>query len=137
MAATRNKRRRVVFVSPAGAPSTTELDAVVLGVIARVADKWTMCVLEVLAQNGVQRFTRIGHLVGGISQRRLTKTLRQMEHDGFLTRTIHAEVPPRVNYQLTELGTTLCAAFCGVWEWAEKHRAEIKVPGAPAARSRP
>lgn len=118
--------RAVVFESPTGKPSTPEIDAVVIEVIGRVADKWTMCVLEVLSQHGVLRFTRVGELVGGISQRMLTKTLRQMEEDGFVTRTVYPEVPPRVEYQLTELGHSLCAAFCGVWLWAEKHYAQLQ-----------
>jgi DNA-binding HxlR family transcriptional regulator len=118
--------RAVVFESPTGKPSTPEIDTVVMEVIGRVADKWTMCVLEVLSQHGVLRFTRVGELVGGISQRMLTKTLRQMEEDGFVTRTVYPEVPPRVEYQLTELGQSLCAAFCGVWLWAEKHYAQLQ-----------
>jgi DNA-binding HxlR family transcriptional regulator len=118
--------RAVVFESPAGQPSTPEIDTVVMEVIGRVADKWTMCVLEVLSQHGVLRFTRVGELVGGISQRMLTKTLRQMEEDGFVTRTVYPEVPPRVEYSLTELGHSLCAAFCGVWLWAEKHYAQLQ-----------
>jgi DNA-binding HxlR family transcriptional regulator len=117
--------RKVVFVSPEGTRSTAEIDAIVLGVIARVTDKWTLCVLEVLEQNGKLRFTRIAQLVGGVSQRMLTKTLRQMEHDGLVTRTVHPEVPPRVEYELTELGTSLSGAFCSVWTWAEKHQAEF------------
>jgi DNA-binding HxlR family transcriptional regulator len=117
--------RKVVFVTPDGTRSTTEIDNVVLSVIGRVADKWTMCVLEVLEQNGTLRFTRIAHLVGGISQRMLTKTLRQMEQDGFVTRKVHAEVPPKVEYKLTELGRSLCEAFCSLWTWAEKHSAEF------------
>jgi DNA-binding HxlR family transcriptional regulator len=114
--------RSVTFRSPSGEASSPELDELVLDVIGKVADKWTMCVLEVLSQHGVLRFTRVGELVGNISQRMLTKTLRQMEQDGFVTRTVHAEVPPRVEYALTELGHSLCAAFCGVWLWAEAHR---------------
>jgi len=118
--------RAVVFQSPTGERSTPELDELVMDVIGRIADKWTMCVLEVLAQNGVLRFTRIGELVGAISQRMLTKTLRQLEEDGFVTRTVYPEVPPRVEYQLTELGHSLCAAFCGVWLWAEKHYPQLQ-----------
>jgi DNA-binding HxlR family transcriptional regulator len=122
--------RRVTF-KPAkgdtsGRESRPELDALVLDVLGRVADKWTMCVLEVLEQNGVLRFTRVGELVGSISQRMLTKTLRQMEADGLVLRTVHPEVPPRVEYELTELGSSLCAAFCGVWEWAEKHEPQLR-----------
>ena len=122
----RSAERAVVFESPTGERSTPEIDELVMDVIGRIADKWTMCVLEVLAQNGVLRFTRIGELVGAISQRMLTKTLRQLEEDGFVTRTVYPEVPPRVEYQLTELGHSLCAAFCGVWLWAEKHYAQLQ-----------
>jgi DNA-binding HxlR family transcriptional regulator len=115
----------VTFVSPNGKSSSPDVDRVVFSVISRVADKWTMLVLETLAQHGVLRFTRIGELVGAISQKMLTKTLRQMEQDGFVTRTAYPEVPPRVEYALTELGLSLGAAFCGVWEWAEEHHAEL------------
>lgn len=122
--------RRVKFAPPRGDVHARtpglELDRLVLDVLDRVADKWTMCVLEVLEQNGVLRFTRIGELVGTISQRMLTKTLRQMESDGLVLRTVHPEVPPRVEYRLTELGTSLCAAFCGLWQWAEAHEAELR-----------
>ena len=71
------------------------LDALVTEIIGRVADKWTMLILEVLAEHGESRFTRIGELVGGISQKMLTQTLRQMERDGLLIRTVHPVVPPR------------------------------------------
>ncbi len=86
--------------------------------IGRVADKWTMLILEVLAEHGRLRFTRLGALVGGISQKMLTQTVRQMERDGLLTRTVYAVVPPKVEYELTPLGLSLGAAFCGVWIWA-------------------
>jgi DNA-binding HxlR family transcriptional regulator len=118
--------RKVVFVKPDGIRSTPEIDDIVLHVIGRVADKWTMCVLEVLEQNGTLRFTRIAQLVGGVSQRMLTKTLRTMEKDGFVTRTVFAQVPPRVEYTLTDLGSSLCGAFCGVWTWAEKNSDKFK-----------
>lgn len=127
--------RKVVFISPEGAPSTPEIDDVVLRVIGRIADKWTMSVLEVLEQHGTLRFTRVGQLVGGVSQRMLTKTLRQMESDGLVTRKVYPEVPPRVEYRLTKLGSGLCAAFCSVWTWAEKHSAEFKAVGQRSARS--
>ncbi len=107
------------------AETNPELEALVREIIERVADKWTMLVLEVLAEHGVVRFTRLGELVGGVSQKMLTKTVRQMESDGLVTRTVHPVIPPRVEYQLTELGHSLGAAFCGVWMWAEEHRDEI------------
>ena len=106
--------------------TSPELEALVREIIERVADKWTMLVLEVLAEHGVVRFTQLGKLVGGVSQKMLTKTVRQMESDGLVTRTVYPVVPPRVEYQLTELGHSLGAAFCGVWLWAEEHREEIE-----------
>ena len=108
-------------------PSETnpEIDRLVMEIIGRVADKWTMLVLEVLGEHGELRFTRLAELVEGISQKMLTKTLRQMERDGLLGRTVHPVVPPRVEYRLTGLGESLGAAFCGVWMWAEKHHDEV------------
>lgn len=94
-------------------------------IIGHVADRWTMLVLEVLEEHGRQRFTRLGELVGGVSQKMLTKTLRQMEFDGLLTRTVYPVIPPRVEYELTELGQKLVAAFCGVWTWAEEHYEKV------------
>jgi DNA-binding HxlR family transcriptional regulator len=125
VARARKPQIRRVFTSPKGKASTPELDALVQEMIARVADRWTMLVLEVLAEHGVLRFTKLGELVGNVSQRMLTKTLRQMEDDGFVTRTVHPVVPPKVEYALTPLGLSLGAAFCGVWEWAEKHHGEV------------
>jgi DNA-binding HxlR family transcriptional regulator len=91
-----------------------------------VADKWTMILLEVLAEYGELRFTRLGELASGISQKMLTQTLRQMERDGLVVRTIHPVIPPKVEYRLTELGLSLGAAFCGVWIWAEENLARIE-----------
>ena len=103
-----------------------KLEALVREIIERVADKWTMLVLEVLEEHGVVRFTRLGTLVGGVSQKMLTKTVRQMERDGLVTRTVHPVIPPRVEYELTELGRSLGEACCGVWIWAEAHGEEIE-----------
>ena len=107
---------------PASDPA---VDTLVAEVIGRVADKWTMLILEVLAEEGVVRFTRIGKLVPGISQKMLTQTLRQMERDGLLVRTVHPVIPPRVDYRLTDLGISLGSAFCGVWQWAEANLVRI------------
>jgi DNA-binding HxlR family transcriptional regulator len=103
-----------------------KLEALVREIIERVADKWTMLVLEVLEEHGVVRFTRLGELVGGVSQKMLTKTVRQMERDGLVTRTVHPVIPPRVEYELTALGHSLGEAFCGVWIWAAQHGGEIE-----------
>lgn len=104
-----------------GLPADPRVEALVNEVIGRVADKWTMLILEVLAEHGEQRFGRVGELVGGISQKMLTQTLRQMERDGLVIRTVHPVIPPKVEYRLTDLGVTLAEAFCGVWTWAEKN----------------
>jgi DNA-binding HxlR family transcriptional regulator len=78
-----------------------------------------------LATYGRLRFTRLGELIGGVSQKMLTKTLRQMEADGLVVRTVFPVIPPRVEYELTNLGLSLGSAFCGVWIWAEHHREAI------------
>ncbi|MDR6954711.1 DNA-binding HxlR family transcriptional regulator [Ancylobacter sp. 3268] len=115
-------------------PWPTEVDprveALVNEVIGRVADKWTMIVLEVLTEHGELRFTRIGEFAGGISQKMLTQTLRQMERDGLLVRTVHPVIPPRVEYRLTDLGLSLAEAFCGVWLWAEANIGRIEAARA-------
>lgn len=89
--------------------------------IGRIADKWTMLILEVLTEQGKLRFTRLSERIEGISQKMLTQTLRQMERDGLLLRTVHPVVPPKVEYELTTLGLTLGASFCGVWVWAAQN----------------
>jgi len=111
--------------------SDPRVDELVNDVIGQVADKWTMLILEVLADHGELRFTQVGRHVPGISQKMLTQTLRQMERDGLVQRTVHPVIPPRVEYKLTELGYSLGEAFCGVWTWAEDNLARIE-----AARAR-
>lgn len=111
---------------PDGTSADPQLEALVTELIGRVADKWTMIVLEVLGENGELRFTELARLIPGISQKMLTQTLRQMERDGFVHRTIHPVIPPRVEYRLTDLGRGLGEAFCGVWIWAEANLARIQ-----------
>lgn len=111
---------------PQGQPIDPRVEALVNDLIGRVADKWTMIVLEVLAAQGEMRFTALGHQVAGISQKMLTQTLRAMERDGLVTRTVHPVIPPRVDYRLTDLGLSLGEAFCGVWSWAEQNLARIE-----------
>jgi DNA-binding HxlR family transcriptional regulator len=106
-------RRRIAQTPPEDIDP--RIENLVNELIGRVADKWTMLILDILAEKGELRFTRLGEFVGGISQKMLTQTLRQMERDGLVTRTVHPVVPPRVEYKLTELGMSLGAAFCGVF----------------------
>jgi len=126
-----------VWFPPLHAPEDTdpELDALATRIIARVADKWTMEVLEALEAGGTLRFTELGRKVEGISQKMLTKTLRQMEEDGLVARKVHPVIPPHVDYRLTDLGRSLSAAFCLVWIWAEKNHAHVaRARAAFAAR---
>lgn len=125
-AATAARKRPLAFVSPDGTQSSPEIDRLVLAVIGRVADKWTLRVLEALAQGGVLRFSQVAQAVGDISQKMLTKTLRKLEEDGFVTRTVYPEVPPRVEYALTQLGGSLCEALCPLWQWAETHYDQLR-----------
>jgi len=112
--------------APVAAAVDPAIEALVKDVIGKVADKWTMLVLEALQEHGTLRFTQLGRVVGGISQKMLTQTVRQMEADGLVRRTVHPVIPPRVDYALTPLGDSLSEAFCGVWVWAETHYDEIQ-----------
>jgi DNA-binding HxlR family transcriptional regulator len=103
-------------------PKTEELVREMLG---RIADKWTLLVIDVLAE-GEMRFSRLREQVGGVSQKMLTKTLRQLERDGLVTRHVYAVVPPRVDYKLTPLGDSLGQAVCGIWIWAEAHLRDVE-----------
>ncbi|MBS1030416.1 helix-turn-helix transcriptional regulator [Gluconobacter cerinus] len=124
--------RRAKRLAEATPPTECDVrvERLVTELIGRVADKWTMIILEVLEEHKELRFTQLARKVEGISQKMLTQTLRQMERDGMVTRTIHPVIPPRVDYRLTPLGLSLGAAFCGVWIWAEKNLSEVE-----AARS--
>ena len=95
-------------------------------ILERIADKWTLLVIEALDGEGEMRFSGLQRRVGQISHKMLTKTLRQLERDGLVTRRVHAEVPPRVDYKLTELGESLCESLCGVWTWVGQHMPEVE-----------
>ena len=94
-------------------------EALAREILERVADKWTLLVLNALEEGGEMRFTRLRDRVGGVSQKMLTKTLRQLERDGLVTRRVYPEVPPRVEYRLTERGHALNEATCAMWLWVE------------------
>ena len=117
---------RSVITDPPPDEIDSRVEALVTQLIGRVADKWTMLVLEELAQGQELRFSELARRVDGISQKMLTQTLRQMERDGLIVRTIHPVIPPKVEYRLTHLGLSLGEAFCGVWVWAERNLAEIE-----------
>ncbi|MFI1203225.1 helix-turn-helix transcriptional regulator (plasmid) [Streptomyces sp. BHT-5-2] len=93
-------------------------------ILDRVADKWSLLVIALLDRR-VLRFTELRREVDGISQRMLTVTLRQLERDGLVRRTVHPVVPPRVDYELTPLGATLHDTIQSLVTWTEEHQDEI------------
>jgi DNA-binding HxlR family transcriptional regulator len=94
-------------------------------VLARVGDKWTVLVVSTLG-DGPKRFNELRKALGSISQRMLTLTLRGLERDGLVTRTVFPTVPPRVDYELTRLGRSLLEPVSELGLWARKHRAAIQ-----------
>ena len=86
-------------------------------VLSRVGDKWTVLVVELLS-DGPMRFNELRRLIGNISQKMLTTTLRGLERDGLVSRTVTPSIPPRVDYELTELGRSLRKPVCALAEWA-------------------
>ncbi|WP_305082820.1 winged helix-turn-helix transcriptional regulator [Nocardia australiensis] len=93
-------------------------------ILALIGDKWSILVIGQLRDRTL-RFGELHRAVTGISQRMLTLTLRQLERDGLLSRTAHPAVPPRVDYALTSLGTTLLDSVAALADWANAHRHEI------------
>ncbi len=102
----------------------SESCAGVRGVLARVGDKWTVLVV-VLLRGRPHRFNELKRAVGGVSQRMLTLTLRGLERDGMVVRTVGAGAPPRVDYALTPLGRSLAEPVVALAEWANGHLADI------------
>jgi DNA-binding HxlR family transcriptional regulator len=94
-------------------------------VLGRVGDKWTVLVVSTLG-NGPMRFNELRRALGSISQRMLTLTLRALERDGLVTRTVFPIVPPRVDYELTKLGRSLLEPVNALALWARKNRAGIQ-----------
>ena len=94
-------------------------------VLNRIGDKWSVMVVGMLGRMGTLRFNELKRMINGVSQRMLTLTLRNLERDGLVTRTIYPEVPPRVEYSLTELGKTLQGPISGLWDWSAEHHGAI------------
>lgn len=95
-------------------------------VLNRIGDKWSAMVVGILSRTGTMRFNELKRAINGVSQRMLTLTLRNLERDGLVTRTIYPEIPPRVEYSLTELGRTLTKPINALWDWsAENHGAIV------------
>ena len=105
-------------------------------VLQRVGDKWSMYVIDLLGQ-GTMRFSELHRSVDGITARMLTVTLRGLERDGIVTRTIHPVIPPRVEYELTPMGLTLLDAIGQLVTWADSHLPEISAAQAAYDARRP
>ena len=100
-----------------------------------IADKWTLVVLDELSDRTL-RFSALQRAVGGISQKVLTQTLRDMERNGFVRREVHPEVPPRVEYTLTPMGLQLGEAICGLWKWTGANHGRVVAARAAFDASR-
>lgn len=94
-------------------------------ILNRIGDKWSVMVVAQLGNNTTMRFSELRRAVDGISQRMLTLTLRNLERDGLVNRTIYAQVPPRVEYELTGLGQTLLEPIYALWDWAGTHGEDV------------
>jgi DNA-binding HxlR family transcriptional regulator len=103
---------------PCFSPAVETLTKELLG---QIADKWTMIVLEELITADSVRFSALRRAIPEISQKMLTQTLRRMERNGLVRRTVHPVIPPNVEYCRTELGHSLGKAVCGIWSWVEVH----------------
>ena len=103
----------------------TEKCPAVREVLNRVGDKWSVQIVDLLG-DGPMRFSDLRRSIEGISQRMLTLTLRGLERDGLISRTVFPEIPPHVEYELTRLGKTLLEPIQGLAEWADRYRTSIQ-----------
>ena len=117
---------------PAGQPASCRAREV----LQRVGDKWSVFVIDLLGQ-GTLRFTELHRGIDGITSRMLTVTLRGLERDGIVTRTIHPVIPPRVEYALTPMGRTLLDTIGQLVIWADSHLDEIDAARAAYDARRP
>ncbi|WP_422490426.1 winged helix-turn-helix transcriptional regulator [Endozoicomonas sp. ALE010] len=113
----RDKDKKRVFYNTEDCP--------IRNVVAQIGDKWSVLILFALVE-GPDRFNSIKYRVVGISQRMLTQTLRDLEREGYVTRTVYPEVPVRVEYEVTRMGKDLVKPLYQLVSWAEKHHDKIK-----------
>ena len=93
--------------------------------LARISDKWVALVLAALGSDGAMRYSELSRRLAGVSQKMLTQTLRSLERDGLLTRTVTPTVPVTVTYELTDLGLSLQQLMHGLKDWAESHMGQV------------
>ncbi len=104
---------------------TNHDDCPVRNVLARFGDKWSLLIIKLLGRGGVMRFNELHKAIDDISQKMLTVTLRTLEADGLVSRTVFPEVPPRVEYAITPLGESLIPHIEGLAKWAHENMGEI------------
>ncbi len=109
-----------------GSPDKVETCNAMGNILNRIGDKWSVMIVGYLNRR-TMRFNELRHAIGGISQRMLTLTLRNLERDGLVTRTVFPEIPPRVEYELTELGRTLTEPLDALWQWASEHQHDVSI----------
>ncbi|MCW8309926.1 helix-turn-helix transcriptional regulator [Sphingobacterium sp. InxBP1] len=102
-----------------------EQDQLKHDILNHVGNKWSLFVIHALGIDGKMRFTNLENHIKGISQRMLTKCLRELERDGLILRTVHPEVPPRVEYELTTLGRGLLVQVTPLWLWIARNSNEL------------
>ncbi len=95
-------------------------------VLDRIGDKWSILIIMILGQNGTMRFNEINKTIGDISQKMLTVTLRTLEADGLVSRQIFPEIPPKVEYKLTDMGISLVPHINNLVGWANENIEEIR-----------
>jgi len=95
-------------------------------VLDRFGDKWSILIIIILGEAGKMRFNELHKSIGDVSQKMLTTTLRTLEADGLISRKVFPEIPPRVEYELTEMGRTLVPHIAGLSAWADEHMPAIQ-----------
>jgi DNA-binding HxlR family transcriptional regulator len=104
-------------------------------VLELIADKWSALVIYYALAQGTKRYSELQREIGGVSQKMLTQTLRSLERDGFVERTVHPVVPPKVEYSLTPLGRTLIGPLRSICKWAETHLHQLLAARARHAKA--
>ncbi|MCV0395861.1 MAG: helix-turn-helix transcriptional regulator [Rhizobiaceae bacterium] len=121
--------------NPVSIPFVFEQPCPIRDVLDRIGDQWTLLILEVL-EHGTMRFSEIERAIPDISKQMLSKTLRRLEEDGFVKRTLYPEVPPRVDYELTDLGRSFLVPMKNLIAWAnENHQAVCEARGEYRAKN--
>jgi DNA-binding HxlR family transcriptional regulator len=121
-----DSRARSAWASPDGRFDVMAPACPTRQVVSTLGDKWSLLVLYALENGGTLRFSQLQRTVVGITQKMLTQTLRQLERDGIVSRTVFPTIPPRVEYELTELGRSLSGVIGELRTWAYAHMDEIE-----------